>query len=581
MSESASHADRWENAPESAGLDTAISLTAQGQRKFQDRDFIAAEVLLRRSLEIRERIPSAISAGLLPALSELAGVYLAQNKLDRAEPLLERALAGSEQILGPRHAELAPCLSGLAQVYFKRGKFEPAERLLSRLLALKQGDGEENAEVATVLASLATVQEAAGRNADAEALWRRVLAIRERTLAPDALGVALALEHLADRVAAAGSAEEALAYHQRALAIRERTLGQDHRSVQMERAKIAALRLDTTPLAPLAVYDDRATPAADGSEQLSSAAAAEPPAWAVPRTPEREPNVDDGSARDDVAEEFGGEAEREIPIHAEPALPSRRQPELILRETPSWAEIASADFRRRVEERRTQQSEDNAEGSGEEEYEDAATPTVAMTGREPATAQSAAPAIAPSMPRTGFPSRPAPLSPRPAPTEPDLDDLDAEMGDEAESAPHRRAPKIDVFSDSAWPKTRVALSVLSVIALALVAFALITRDPAPRAGARPGGVAGDRPTTPATRSNAPSGGSAPRPVSGAPVQRASAPSGASKAVAQVGRSVAARLPFAVGSKSGSGSLNAPPPLAAPTVIILRDTRPRSTARSRR
>ena len=228
--------------PDDATLEFAGRLASEGQRKYQEREFQDAEQLLQKSLEIRERAPSAGSSGLLESLTLLAAVHVARGDLVRGELLLERALAGSEQLYGEQHPDLSPLLNNLAHVYYKRKKYELAERLLTRLAGITSARENADPELAAVLASLATVREATGHIAAARQLWLRVLSIREKTLGADSPAVAAALEHLGELSAAAGHLEQAISLRGRALAIRERSLAPGDASLHVARDKIASLR---------------------------------------------------------------------------------------------------------------------------------------------------------------------------------------------------------------------------------------------------------------------------------------------------------------------------------------------------
>jgi TonB family protein len=73
-----------------------------------------------------------------------------------------------------------------------------------------------------------------------------VLDIRERTLAPNHVGLATALERLAESCSARGKIGEALELLQRALKIRELTLGVGNPSLRVSRDRIADLQLQAS-----------------------------------------------------------------------------------------------------------------------------------------------------------------------------------------------------------------------------------------------------------------------------------------------------------------------------------------------
>ena len=73
-----------------------------------------------------------------------------------------------------------------------------------------------------------------------------MLDIRERTLAPNHVGLATALERLAESCSARGKIGEALGLLQRALTIRELTLGVGNPSLRVSRDRIADLQLQAS-----------------------------------------------------------------------------------------------------------------------------------------------------------------------------------------------------------------------------------------------------------------------------------------------------------------------------------------------
>lgn len=268
MTEQTTRFDRVPGAyePPSAGpaehMEAARSALILGDRE-------GAEAALLAAIASAEHAPNG-SALLAAALTRLGEVKHQHGQEPEAEQLLRRALEINERLLGMEHPDLVVLLNDLSRLYLKRGAHADAEPLLLRLHAIKLAKGEDHPEVATVLASLASVRQALGRYDSAEQLWRRVLEIRERTLAPHHFSIATALEHLGETCAARGKLNEALRHRVRALAMRELTLDPGHPSLRTARERIADLQLQASE----EVLD---VDVADGPRHV--------PAWPAPVVP--------------------------------------------------------------------------------------------------------------------------------------------------------------------------------------------------------------------------------------------------------------------------------------------------------
>jgi len=231
---------------ERSGPEHVSALLKMGAAKQDEGEYLEAEDLFRRALELGERVLGSDNPALAAALMNLAGARIVCGKPETAESLVIRALSITENGLGEYDPDFAILVNDLTRVCLKQSAHAVAEPLLLRLLAMKRSKGDDHPEVATVLASLAGVRQALGRHESAEQLWRRVLDIRERTLAPNHLGLATALERLADSCSARGKIGEALQLLQRALTIRELTLGAGNPSLRVSRDRIADLQLQAS-----------------------------------------------------------------------------------------------------------------------------------------------------------------------------------------------------------------------------------------------------------------------------------------------------------------------------------------------
>ena len=105
-----------------------------------------AELLLRRSLELRRRLPAGMGdmgdmggvVGVARTLNYLGVLLRAKGDLAAAEPMLREALAIRRRVLGEERPEVAESLAELATALRDKRQFEEAEQLFLAALALRQ-----------------------------------------------------------------------------------------------------------------------------------------------------------------------------------------------------------------------------------------------------------------------------------------------------------------------------------------------------------------------------------------------------------------------------------------------------------
>jgi len=180
-----------------------------------------AEPLLRRAVEIREKVLGPDHPDVARGLNNLGTVYEAMGRYDDAWKYYQRALALKERVMGPRHPSVASGLNNLGVVLTRRHRLDEAEQTLERSLAIwQEALGPDHADVANALTNLGAVHEAKGDPTGARDLYQRALAIRERALGPDHPHVALTLTGLTRALVALGEASAAVDTGERALRIR-------------------------------------------------------------------------------------------------------------------------------------------------------------------------------------------------------------------------------------------------------------------------------------------------------------------------------------------------------------------------
>jgi tetratricopeptide (TPR) repeat protein len=123
----------------------------------------------------------------LPAtLRDLADVYVAQGKYNKAEAPLMRALDIYERFLGADHPDVAESLTRLAEVFLQQGKYCQAEPLLLRALSILETKLPfQDAYIARACCDLATAYASQDKYSEAEPYFQRALTLREKALGPD------------------------------------------------------------------------------------------------------------------------------------------------------------------------------------------------------------------------------------------------------------------------------------------------------------------------------------------------------------------------------------------------------------
>jgi CHAT domain-containing protein/tetratricopeptide (TPR) repeat protein len=201
-----------------------------------------AEPLMRRALAIDEKSFGPDHPEVATDLNNLADLLRHTNRLAEAEPLMRRALAIDEKTLGPEHPNVAVRLDNLVQLLQDTNRLAEAEPLMRRALAIDEKSfGPEHPNVAVGLNNLAQLLKATNRLAEAEPLMRRALTIDERGLGPEHPNVATRLNNLAQLLKATNRLAEAEPLMRRALAIDEKSFGPDHPNVARDLNNLAQL----------------------------------------------------------------------------------------------------------------------------------------------------------------------------------------------------------------------------------------------------------------------------------------------------------------------------------------------------
>jgi tetratricopeptide (TPR) repeat protein len=175
------------------------------------------------------------------AISWLAVLLRATNRLAEAEPLMRRALAIEEKSLGPNHSNVALLLNNLALLLRDTKRLAEAEHLMRRVLSIDEKSSDTDPNIAIHLDNLALLLQDTNRLAEAEPLMRRALAIDEKSYGPDHPRIADRLNDLALLMQNTEQFTEAEALMRRALSIDEKSYGPEHPDVARDLNNLAVL----------------------------------------------------------------------------------------------------------------------------------------------------------------------------------------------------------------------------------------------------------------------------------------------------------------------------------------------------
>ncbi|MGH9385603.1 MAG: tetratricopeptide repeat protein [Vicinamibacterales bacterium] len=199
-----------------------------GELQYLKGAYKEAEQTLRSVLAVQEQ-RNAEGAEVVATLNNLGKVLQATGRPDEAEPVLRRALDVGQKVHGPQHVDVAEALSNLGAVMFVRGRLDAAEPYFRDALAIRRAVlGEDHPLVPASLNNLATLLSRKGDLTGAEATNREALVLASRVYGPDHPRVATISNNLGLTLFARGDAAAAEGPLRDSLALRRKLLGPAH-----------------------------------------------------------------------------------------------------------------------------------------------------------------------------------------------------------------------------------------------------------------------------------------------------------------------------------------------------------------
>ncbi len=142
-----------------------------------------AELLHKKSLQLREKLLDENDSDIANSLNNISGLYQLMGKYQEAEPLLKRAIKILKETLGKEHPNTATSINNLGVCYQKHGDYKNAELSYDEALRIRRKKlGKNHPGIANSLNNLAGLYYAQGRNKEAEDICEQVVYILETTL---------------------------------------------------------------------------------------------------------------------------------------------------------------------------------------------------------------------------------------------------------------------------------------------------------------------------------------------------------------------------------------------------------------
>ncbi len=169
------------NNPQGNAADAAEAtrLAEQVAELYAHRKYEEALKSAKACLKIREKLFSPGDVQLRIALTNLAEVYVALQKLNDAEAMFERLIKSLEEF-SPNDMGLPNALHRLAQIKLVNGDQRTAKELYIKALKLAERDGVSERELAKYSGSLAEYYVTLGQYQEAEPLYQRIISIGEK-----------------------------------------------------------------------------------------------------------------------------------------------------------------------------------------------------------------------------------------------------------------------------------------------------------------------------------------------------------------------------------------------------------------
>jgi eukaryotic-like serine/threonine-protein kinase len=200
-----------------------------------------AEPLLRRALEIRQRILGPRNPDTLQSESDLAVVVLAESHFEQAEKLCRETMETRRQVLGPEHHDTVDSMVQLARILGFESRYVEAEKLNRDALEVARRKWPQDRLTATALSLLADTLTHERKYPEAEKAAREALETDRRTLGSDHPSVLRDMFNLAAILSEEQHYADAEEIYEEVVESARRVLGPQHPGTLAAMSTLAAL----------------------------------------------------------------------------------------------------------------------------------------------------------------------------------------------------------------------------------------------------------------------------------------------------------------------------------------------------
>jgi tetratricopeptide (TPR) repeat protein len=219
--------------------------------RYMRNDFLSAELLLRRTIEIYQRRFGDDYSGLAGPTRTLADLLDEQGRHADAEPLYLRSLAITESVYGPDHPNVALQANNLGVSYYLQDRLDEALPYLERSLAINRKRlPADHPELGNPQLNMGLVYLKQHKYAEAEARFRATLALWEGRVPADDPNLAWVWWGLGETYLQTGKPAQAEPWLARAYAQRVATQSPDHRDLLQAKTSLEAARAALSTPAP-------------------------------------------------------------------------------------------------------------------------------------------------------------------------------------------------------------------------------------------------------------------------------------------------------------------------------------------
>lgn len=248
--EIAYRSDRRSIADPTAGL-----MRRLGVLHYRKANFLTAEPLFKRFLEITEGHRGIQHPDFALALNDLALTYRAMNRVKEALPLLRRSVQITEELLGPEHTDVAIRIGNLGNALQELNELEEAEVLLRRALQIQEKAlGPRHRLLAMAASNLGNLLSATGRRDEAMRLAEWAVEISREVDGTDDPLFGRHLGNYALLLVDHRPADEIETLLRQSLVILEAAFGPDHPDVGEAVGRIGAILRDKRRFADAEPY---------------------------------------------------------------------------------------------------------------------------------------------------------------------------------------------------------------------------------------------------------------------------------------------------------------------------------------